>query len=402
MGCGACVNACPNNAVSITDIVDKGIRPQIDQDKCQHCGECINICPGVGLSHEPFSEDTIEELRAVWGPVLEVWEGHAADDHIRFMGSSGGAATAIALYCLEKENFSGTLHIGPKEDQPLTNNSVFSKTRDELLSRTGSRYSPAAACRRFEWITNAEGKSVFIGKPCDIAALRKAQKTNPELNEKVGLTISIFCAGTPNTQGTHSVLKAMGIDEPDEVEKFRYRGQGWPGNAVANIKGSDKEYSMTYAQAWGDILSRHGQLRCRLCADSSGEFADISCGDPWYKDIEPDEPGLSLVMARTPRGAEFIKKCIDAGYLKLATAKPHIVGDSQKSMHQRRCQIWGRLLAFKLLGTPSPDYKGMSLYSNWKTLSIKAKIHSVLSTIKRIVMRKLYNPENLSSKKSRN
>jgi len=171
MGCGACKYACANEAITLIDIPERGIRPNVDSSKCQRCGNCLGVCPGIELSHQPFNSKTIPELLASWGPVLEVWEGYAADPKIRFEASSGGAATALALFCLEKENFSGVLHIGTKAKAPLQNVPVFSKTREELLACTGSRYSPAAPCAKLNCIQEAKSSCVFIGKPCDVAAL---------------------------------------------------------------------------------------------------------------------------------------------------------------------------------------------------------------------------------------
>lgn len=395
MGCGACVHACPNNALSLTNILDKGIRPSIDDGKCQSCSSCLAVCPGASLSHESsFGDGVIDGLGDVWGPVREIWEGCACDREIRFKGSSGGGATAVALYCLEKENASGVVHVGVKTGDPISNHAVLSTTRDELVSRSGSRYGPAAACERFDLITSGEGKFVFIGKPCDVAALSKARKLNPELDEKILLTISIFCAGTPNTLGTHNVLKTMGITDPDAVEIFRYRGHGWPGDAVAKLKNSGKKFSMTYSRMWGGILSKHGQLRCRLCADSTGEFADISCGDPWYRDIRVDEDGYSMLIARTDNGVKFIRECMRSGYLELKNAEPCNLKKSQESIYDRRCELWGRLLAFKIFGIPCPEFRNMNLSKSWRSITIAAKLKSVLSTVKRIIKRKLYHPEN--------
>ena len=56
MGCGACMYACPNEAISAVDIIDVGIRPIIDESKCQLCHDCIKVCPGIELEHEPFPE----------------------------------------------------------------------------------------------------------------------------------------------------------------------------------------------------------------------------------------------------------------------------------------------------------------------------------------------------------
>ena len=46
-------------------------------------------------------------------------------------------------------------------------------------------------------IQNAPAPCVFIGKPCDVAAVENVRRLRPALDEKVGLTIAIFCAGTP-------------------------------------------------------------------------------------------------------------------------------------------------------------------------------------------------------------
>ena len=99
-GCGACVPTCPEHAVDLMDILDEGIRPMIVSAKCKECGECLKVCPGIAISHEQFDSEIIPELRQAWGPVLEVWEGYAADPEIRFKASSGGIATALSLWLL--------------------------------------------------------------------------------------------------------------------------------------------------------------------------------------------------------------------------------------------------------------------------------------------------------------
>lgn len=405
MGCGACKWACPNQAISLKDIIDKGIRPFVDDSKCEKCGKCVEVCPGVSLEHKQFPDGVIEQLKNGWGPILEIHEGYACDENIRFAGSSGGVATALALYAIEQAGFKGVLHIKVSPDNPIENIPTFSTSRDEILRTTGSRYAPAAPCQGFDYIKNAHGKCMFIGKPCDCAALRKACEMDTELAANVGLVVSIFCAGTPSTAGTVAVLKAMGIDDLKDVKTFKYRGEGWPGMAKVEtarplaaeslggnvIINQDGSREMTYAETWGRILSKHGQLRCRLCPDSTGEFADIAVGDPWYRDTTGDL-GRSLILVRTVCGIEFVNNCV-GNQIDIQPANWSILPQSQKSVYERRCQIWGRLLITKSLSIPYPRYCGFVLIKQWKTSSFRNKYITLGGTLKRCFVKKWLYPE---------
>jgi coenzyme F420 hydrogenase subunit beta len=397
-GCGACAAICPQHSIQLVDIRSDGLRPVISSDKCLKCSKCISVCPGIAISHQQFNDNTIPQLSQAWGPVIEVWEGYAADSEIRFEGSSGGAATALALYCLEKENFDGVLHIGAKPEKPVQNTPIFSKNREELIKHTGSRYSPAAPCEKLNWIEESDSSCVFIGKPCDVVALRKSQAVNPNLDGKVGLTISIFCAGTPSTEGTYKLINKLCI-EPDEIEDIRYRGRGWPGMTTVKTKSNNEIHQMSYEEAWGGILNHYCQFRCRLCPDSTGEFADISCGDPWYRDIQPNELGRSLVLVRTERGREILEKAQRDGYLTLGPVAPDVLPRSQKAILRRREQLWGRLLAMRIMFVPTPYFEGFSLFSNWRNLSINEKIRSFAGTLKRIFQRNWTKPLKVSQGK---
>jgi coenzyme F420 hydrogenase subunit beta len=316
-----------------------------------------------------------------------VWEGYATDPEIRFKGSSGGAATALALYCLEKEAMAGVLHTGSDPKQPLSNIPVFSRNREELLRCTGSRYSPASPCEKLDMIKDAGGMCVFLGKPCDVAALRKMQMLEPAVNKNVGLAIGIFCAGTPSTEGTYKLFDRLNV-KPDEVKEIRYRGCGWPGMTSVTLNGDTQEKrQITYEESWGNILSHYVQFRCRLCPDSTGEFADISCGDPWYRVIKPGEAGRSLILSRTKRGQEILQKAVKAGYIELERAQPAVLSASQQSLLNKKKMLFGRLLMMRVMFTPTPRFKGFSLLSNWRQLSWSDKLRSVLGTLYRILNR---------------
>ena len=385
MGCGACVSVCASGAISLTDVQDEGFRPAVDERRCRKCGRCVKVCPGIELTHLPFDGDTIPQLQESWGPVMEIWDGYAENKEIRFKGSSGGVVTALALYGLEKEDAGGVLQVGANVQFPWRSETVFSRDRKTLLSCTGSRYCPASPCERFDYIRESACSCIFIGKPCDVAALAKARLVDPLLGCKVALTISIFCAGTPTTKGTEAVLEALQV-KPEQLETLRYRGCGWPGETTAEIKGGQVR-QIAYEQSWGKILSKYGQFRCRLCPDGSGEFADIACGDPWYRKIEPDDMGQSLVLVRTENGKRFLRNAMRAGYVKLEKVGADIIPRSQKSLLRRRRHLWGRLVTMRFLGVPVPSYRGFSLFTNWVRLPAIEKVRSIAGTLKRIVLK---------------
>jgi coenzyme F420 hydrogenase subunit beta len=47
--------------------------------------------------------------------------------------------------------------------------------------------------------------------------VQKARRLQPVLDAKVGLTIAIFCAGTPSTRGTLELLRHAGVEDPQAV-----------------------------------------------------------------------------------------------------------------------------------------------------------------------------------------
>lgn len=395
LGCGACEYACPEKKIKLINFIDQGIRPVVlPTGDCSGCSDCVTVCPGVGVSHDPMmktAEGVINMLTEGWGPVLEIWEGHATDKVIRFDGSSGGLASALALYCIENEGMRGVVHVGNDSEEQYKNKSTFSRTRDDILATTGSRYSPASPCDLFQAIEDAEGACVFIGKPCDLEGLRKTQSIRPGLSKNIGVAIGIFCAGTPSTQGTVDLLAKYGISHED-VEELRYRGRGWPGSFSVRLK-SDSEWLelATYEEAW-DFLQAYRPYRCHVCPDGTSEFADISCGDPWYRSIDADEPGKSLVLVRSEKGREIVKGAIKAGYIQLTPVEPEILERSQKELLRKRGAIWGRVTTMKTLGIPAPHFQGFSLLQNWLKLSGGQKIRSILGTAKRIITRNYFRP----------
>ncbi len=391
-GCGVCAYLSPHS-IEMLDTMEHGRRPR---DKVHHgnLADAMRACPGVAVAHagQPAQRGLIPELRAGWGPVLEVWEGYATDKAIRFAGSSGGAAIALALACIEHGGMHGVLHIKARADAPILNETVLSTTRQEILEATGSRYAPASPCDGLRMIEQAPGPCVFIGKPCDVAAVQEARRLRPALDARIGATIALFCSGTPTTKATFELLKRLGVSDPSEVVDVRYRGNGWPGRTVVTVRAGHRVETRTlsYEESWGEILTHHKQWRCHVCADHTGEFADIAVGDPWHRPIEPSDPGRSLVLVRTERGRRVLREALTAGSLSLERVAASVVPASQPNLLRGRGTVWGRLLACRLLGVPAPRYRGLPMFRYWwSTLTRREKARSILGVLKRVLRRQL-------------
>jgi coenzyme F420 hydrogenase subunit beta len=392
LGCGACAYICPKQAVRLTDVLDEGIRPIVsDPHSCGSCNECLKVCPGYENDHSELEQrpGIVPEMSQTCGPVLEIWEGHATDPEIRFAGSSGGAITALSLYCLERAGMHGVLHIGLDPDNPIRNQTRMSFNRPDLLRATGSRYAPASACDRLDLIESAPAPCVFVGQPSEVTALRKAQRLKPALDRNVGLAISFFCAGSPSTRGTLELLKHLGINAAD-VRDLRYRGNGWPGNFAVSRAGDTSPFrQITYKESWG-FVQAFRPYSTHLCPDGTGEDADISCGDPWYREVQPGEPGSSLVVVRTERGRQIVRAAMQAGYLTLTLANTQKLLDSQRNLFEKRGAVWGRTMTMRAFGLPTTQLKGFQLFKNWRRLSLNDKLRSTFGTARRIIFRRYF------------
>lgn len=398
VGCGACQFFCGDEAISLENIANKGIRPKFKKKNDPLYLECLQFCPGYFIDSRLNSQNrmTFSENNLLIGPTIEIWEGFAKDPEIRYRASSGGILSAVAAYCLERENMGLVLHVGMDHAKPWNNQTVQSRNRNDLLARTGSRYAPSSPCEGLRLIEKCEQPCVFIGKPCDVAAVSALRKLRPELNSKLGLVLTFFCAGPPCTDGTMSLLRHLDVN-PKDVNEIRYRGNGWPGNFTVTYDDRSKNKSLTYQESWGNLVKHPRSFRCHLCPDGLGELADISCGDAWHLYDDSGNAGRSLVLARTIQGKDILRCAAAAGYVDLTQSQPSEVIKAQP-LTQRRAVVFGRMMAMKVLGIPVPEFLNFHLRETWLAIPTSLKIKTLLGTIKRILIRGLWhrNPPHRS------
>jgi coenzyme F420 hydrogenase subunit beta len=167
--------------------------------------------------------------------------------------------------------------------------------------------------------------------------------------------LAFFCAGIPSAAGTGRILDRLGV-KPDDVATFRYRGDGWPGFATATLKdGSQKR--MSYADSWGDILSKEVQFRCKICADAIGNSADVACADAWIGDEKgypsfEEQDGRSLIIARSANGKAVLDAARAAGRIETQPLDMAQIALMQPAQARRKKEIVSRLAAVAMTGRP--------------------------------------------------
>lgn len=389
-GCGVCAFLEPES-FRMTDIPSAGRRPLPVASVNSGAGSPgIAACPGRALTHPHGSLDGAP-FGGAWGQVLALYECWATDPNIRHRGSSGGVVTALAAHAVTSGSAVGVLQVQASTHEPLVNETVLNRTYDAIVAAAGSRYSPASPCERLDLVTDADGPCVVVGKPCDIAATKSAATLREDLAKNLALTIGIFCAGTPSTHGTMETLKLLDV-APSDVARLDYRGEGWPGEFRVRTRAGD-ERSMSYRASWGGPLQKNRQWRCMICPDHTGEFADLSVGDPWYRPVEAGEPGRSLVIVRTIAGHGALLRALADGALEGNLIPLARLRDSQPHLEATRGAVWARIIALRLAAVKVPKYRGFPSVRLWWQLPVRQKVSSFIGTWRRVSVRHLRKPE---------
>ena len=384
-GCGGCAAAAPAKIEMALE--PPGFLRPVQRAPLSDAEErtVAAICPGLRLDQaaEGRPDDPL------WGPHLGVWTGHATDPALRHAASSGGALSALLVHLLETGAVEFVLQTAADPDNPLGNRTVLSRTAAEVMAAAGSRYAPSAPLAGIEAHLAQGRRFAFVGKPCDIGALRALARRDARVDACIPVMLSFFCAGVPARAGAEAVLDRLGAPR-GEVSAFRYRGNGWPGSAVATLA-DGSERSMSYHASWGGILSAHVQFRCKICPDGTGGLADLVCADAWECDergypLFDEAPGVSLVMARTDRGEALLEAAVAAGRVEIAPLAIGRVAAMQPGQRNRKTVLAARLAAIRLLGRPAPRYHGFRILAAARRAGVRALARNLAGTARRVLL----------------
>lgn len=383
IGCGMCSARAKANMSKN----DRGYLSFKQEPNSKMIAFCEAVCPGSGKSLEKLNGNKI------WGEAEGVFLGYAANQDVRKKASSGGILTALAVYLLESSKVDGIVHVCEDKTYPMGTSTCISTKVEEVLSRSGSRYAISHPLLEMWDLIQPEKKYCFIGKPCDVTALKNYLETAEEIRKQFPYIFSFFCAGLPSRQANEKLLDCMGCSA-NKCKSFSYRGNGWPGFATA-IDKKGTEYTLDYDTAWGKILGRDIHSFCRFCMDGIGERADISCGDAWYlnESGEPDfseNEGRNIIFSRNNTGQRLLQEAGNAGYIVLEPLRnEEYIEKIQKYQYVRRATMSSKIMACRLLGhiVPYTNLDKIREYSKFAGKNQHFKIFK--GTVKRIITKKM-------------
>ncbi len=387
-GCGLCAAIAPA-AITMAMVAPGYLRPR--QQAPLSAAEDAAIaaaCPGLVIEPAPTDAPVDDPL---WGPAQFVGTGHATDAALRHQASSGGVISALLVHALASGLVDFVVETGADPALPTGNITVRATDRDAVFAAAGSRYTASAPLAGLEALLAGPGRFAFVGKSCDVSALRARARHDRRIADKVPLMLAFFCAGIPSAAGTGRILDRLGVAAAD-VAAFRYRGDGWPGYATATLNDGNMR-RMSYADSWGDILSKEVQFRCKICPDAVGGAADIACADAWYGDERgypsfEEQDGRSLVIARTAAGAAVLAAARDAGQIVTTPLAMTEIALMQPAQARRKRQILSRLAAMRLAGRPVPRYRGLRLWAAAAQERPLAQLRSFAGLLRRFVQGK--------------
>ena len=330
-GCGACEIVCPKKCISIVE-GDRNIA-NINMEACIHCGLCKKVCPSESNKNILLKNEDID----FEGVYKKCFIGESTDNELRFNSSSGGVVRSIVKYMLEKKIVDGAIMVKGSEINALRNKSVLIENVEELNTGINSRYSPASACLGIKNILlDKEKKYVFIGKPCEVKALREICKINKRISNSIYLAISIMCFQTPSLKGTLDILKKHGEREEDVVN-IKYRGNGWPGYFICETKNT--EIKMTYLDAWNNYICKNGNIGCKTCVNPFAKEADIVVGDPWNDDYKEETIGKTACIVRSDRANKIITDMEENNDIRIKVVDMEYIKSCQKQLLKKINEI---------------------------------------------------------------
>ena len=337
-GCGACVNACPVNAISLKPDKSGFNYPVIDSKKCIKCGLCKIICP---FKENPPANNHLKE------PII--FAAKNKNENMRLKSSSGGMFSLLANYTFEN---NGVVY-GAAFNKNFEVEHIRVANKKNLNKLRGSKYVESRLGDIFKKVKNDLGKNLlvlFSGTPCQVAGLKAFLGDKNQCNL---ITIDLVCHGVPSPKLLKEFFNELEIKNKSKIKNFyfRYKDKNWKSTKVsAEFVNNKKLIEDKFLNSYTELFSYNISLRksCFNCVFANyNRVGDITIADFWgIENSHPefnDNRGVSLVLLNTQEGQKIFNKIKkDLVYIKSnknEATQPRLWKPVKCSVNQDR--FWG-------------------------------------------------------------
>lgn len=305
-GCGACMNVCPKEAISMKEDDYGFVYPDIDSDKCVKCGQCNRVCA--------FQNDSNLSVPQ------KVYAAVNLNEALAKQSSSGGIFPAVAEAILK----SGGIVYGAAYE--FTEEGIYIKhigidNINALNKLQGSKYAQSSLGNVFSSVKEnllSQRKVLFTGTPCQVDALKRyLGKTHENL-----FTIDIVCHGVPSQK---MLRDYMALQTKRTVDSFTFRDKTKPWNVYRikfQIGNKEKNIHCRLSSFYEYFLqAKIHRENCYVCKYAGqGRAGDLTLGDYWgiereHKELFAEEKwkarfyrGISCVLVNTEKGYELLQE----------------------------------------------------------------------------------------------
>lgn len=373
--CAACEPACPWDIIRLDN---RHFPLMVDEAKCPTgCTRCLKVCPGGDVNFTLLDEEMFGQTpdpRSITGFATRAFVAFARDENVRYAGASGGLATQLLSYMMDKGIIDGALVVGTRSEGAGWEPEPFiARTVEDLKRAAKSKYTVLPHLRPLrEMEGELEGNYAAVAVPCYVHALRKYQKVSPKLRKRLKFIIGLYCNVVFEPHIVSDVAAAVGLRD-DEVEDLRFRHGDWPGGVV--VKGKDgSERKLLKLEEMKDEFNLlklfYAAPRCNMCIDFSAEYADIALGDPWLRG--PDgrylfEDGRTAGIVRTEMGDTMLKEAVSEGYIDVEDIPLSVwMTNFEFSGRYKRDFVPKALKLRSALGLAVPEYHRSIDSGSWK------------------------------------
>lgn len=294
-GCSACEYVCPSNAISMVENEEGFLVPKINNEKCIACGICEKKCPYLKL--------TVPE-KTVWDS--DCFVSFLKDESIRKFSASGGIATEISRYVV---NNNGAVY-GCIWNENLEAVHEKIDNLNDIYKLCGSKYVQSNILGVYEKIKMdlSNKKVLFIGTPCQVAAINNVFGNNPNL-----YTCGLICGGVASPKAWKMFKNAMEKKYSGKMISANMRAKGRYGwnSPIAEYKFDNNKKSEVLAFHLDKYVSAYlsGIFKRRCCFEcgykGNNINADIMVGDYWRsKELlkKSNNFGVSAVIPISNKG----------------------------------------------------------------------------------------------------